>query len=104
MSGKIEAFVGHSFADEDKEIIGQFTQYFNSQKAILTWQHAEEAMPERISDKIKNIFEGKSLFIGIFTKKYKAGNFFKKHWLPSFWIVQESGYAIGKQMKNGVFS
>jgi len=95
---KIKAFVAYSFLKEDKELIDKFLKYFDSRKDILTWEHAKDPQPKSISKKIKELMENKDLFIGIFTKKYTLG-IFRKRWLPSLWIIQESGYAIGKNIK-----
>jgi tetratricopeptide (TPR) repeat protein len=95
---KIKAFVAHSFAKEDSELIDKFLKYFNSFKEILEWEHAEDPQPKGISEKIKGLMKDKNLFIGIFTKKYSLRGW-KKKWLPSLWIVQESGYAIGKDLR-----
>lgn len=98
MHSKIKAFVGHSFAPEDKEVINKFTNHLDSLKHILEWEHAEGATPLPISQKVKTIFSNKTLFIGIFTRKYPIRKWLKTHWLPSLWIIQESGYALGKGM------
>jgi len=97
-NNKIKAFIAHSFAEEDKILIDKFLDYFDSFKNILTWEHAKDPLPRAVSDKVKKLMESKDLFIGIFTKKYPLG-MFRKKWLPSLWIVQESGYAIGKNMR-----
>lgn len=116
----INAFVGHSFDDADKDIVRAFTDYLTtlSKSAGLnfSWNHAEDAQTMAISKKVKEKIVGKNLFIGIFTKKervikdslLKKGKFFnpdelrsKKsnyEWKTSDWVLQELGYCLGKDM------
>lgn len=112
---KVRAFVGHSFDEKDKAIVGSFTDYFDSLKIgmLFDWDHAKRAEARAISDKVTGKMEGKNLFIGIFTKedyrialddivKEDGDNIYtSKSNLNigiSDWIVQESGYALGKGM------
>src|SRR3989304_5705009 len=67
----IKAFVAHSFEERDEIVVRAFLDYFDSLKetAGLTWDHAERAESQFISQKVKDKMEGKNLFIGIFTAK-----------------------------------
>lgn len=116
----INAFVGHSFDDSDKEIVRVFNDYFTtlSKSAGLnfSWDHAEEAQTMAISKKVKEKITGKNLFIGIFTKKERVikDHLLVKGWLlntnklmsdesnyewkTSDWVLQELGYCLGKDM------
>lgn len=114
---KLKAFVGHSFNEEDSTIVATFLKYFDSLKDIgFEWDHAERATAKAIDDKVVEKMEGKNLFVGIFTKKRKQIDpahlmpcFLNKQklkapadkysWTTSDWIIQESGYALGKGMK-----
>ena len=116
----INAFVGHSFDDSDKEIVRIFIDYFTtlskSTGLNFLWDHAEEAQTMAISQKVKDKIIGKNLFIGIFTKKERV---IKAHllvkgmlinsknlmsdesnfeWKTSDWVLQELGYCLGKDM------
>ena len=116
----INAFVGHSFDDSDKEIVRIFIDYFTtlskSTGLNFLWDHAEEAQTMAISQKVKDKIIGKNLFIGIFTKKERV---IKDHllvkgmlinsknlmsdesnfeWKTSDWVLQELGYCLGKDM------
>jgi hypothetical protein len=114
---KIKAFVGHSFAEDDEPTIAVFLNYFNSLKDIgFEWDTAERAEPKNLSVKVREKMEGKNLFIGIFTaknkqiepSKLKQNVIFRRgclsgreedfQWNTSDWIIQESGYALGKGM------
>ena len=112
----IKAFVAHSFEERDEIVVRAFLDYFDSLKetAGLTWDHAERAESQFISQKVKDKMEGKNLFIGIFTAKdYRIEQNKLKTSLPIFdygkkdsfllgssdWIIQESGYALAMGMK-----
>jgi len=116
---KIRAFIGHSFEQNDESVVLKFIKLFDSFKGTMDfdWDHAEETQIGYISQKVIEKMEGKNLFIGIFTKKnieieesnlQKHRGFFRdkitlkeKHiaYGTSYWIFQESGYAIAKKMK-----
>lgn len=113
---KLKAFVGHSFDDEDEKVIRCFTDFFNSLKDTvgLEWDHAQKAELKELSKKIREKMEGKNLFIGIFTRKdyrVEPDKLSKALWGKrkcasdqdlvfgtSDWIIQESGYALAKNM------
>ena len=114
----IRAFVGHSFEDVDKPVISEFKDYFGSLEKTMSfnWENAQERRIDFVKDKVFLKMEGKNLFIGILTKSNTIINesktspkiFSKNKFVylkedvtygPSYWIIQESGYAIGKGMK-----
>lgn len=117
---EIRAFVGHSFEDEDKDVVQAFLAYFDSIKKLglnFIWEHAEEAQPQPISKKVRALMESKNLFIGICTIKMRVihhskalrRSFFDSknivtaesdfEWRTSEWVVQELGYALGNNME-----
>ncbi len=115
----IKAFVGHSFLKEDKGTIDKFKEYFNSLTKTLDfqWEDAQEEEIKPLSVKAPQKMEGKNLFIGIITRKHieieqdkiLKPKIFNKNkctamkadckWGASYWIIQESGYAIAKGMR-----
>jgi hypothetical protein len=114
----LRAFVGHSFDENDLPLIDVFLKYFDSLRDIgFEWDSAKKAQLKELSDQVKEKMEGKNLFIGIFTlkdrqihdSKLEKTGIFKKDrfsgqikdfsWNTSDWIIQESGYALGKGMK-----
>ncbi len=115
----IKAFVGHSFESEDEAIITAFKKMFDSLKKskAFDWEAAEAAQIKPLSEKIPQIMMDKNLFIGIFTRKHIEFELEKliqpKIWNKdkyvarrtdcaygtSYWITQESGYAIGRGME-----
>lgn len=112
----IKAFVGHSFRKEDKEIVQSFLNFFDHLKELpmgFSWDHAEDAKPEDLPQKVQNIIEGKNLFIGICTPSelvihpddlgvgwlkrfFKVINRRSGQWKASDWIIQEISFAMGR--------
>jgi hypothetical protein len=118
---RIKAFVGHSFADIDKEVVRKFLDYFNTIQKVypnFTWDHAEDVDLKTLSEKVLAKIKDKNVFIGICTSrelavevtafsptilgKLKAakGDLKRK---PSDWIIQEIGLAIGRDMQLVIF-
>jgi len=114
---QLRAFVGHSFDEKDKDLVRCFLNYFDTigQTLDFQWEHAEWAELKELSRKVKEKMEGKNLFIGIFTlKDYRVNPevlnrpiFWERMCAPesefilatSNWVIQESGYALGKGMQ-----
>lgn len=114
-----KAFVGHSFTQEDKDVVRIFLEYFDQVENLnigFSWVHAESAEPRELAKKVKGLMEDKNLFIGICTRKeftiasanLSRGILCRKTlkaredqflWKTSDWIVQEIGFAIGKGME-----
>lgn len=124
---KVRAFVGHSFADEDKDVVTQFLEHFDALTKInssFSWIHARAAEPKQLAEKVLELVKGCNTFIAICTKKELAvasssGARFLKRFIcsedalqskTSDWVIQEIGLAIGRDMhvillvENGVRS
>jgi tetratricopeptide (TPR) repeat protein len=123
---QIAAFVGHSFADEDEGVVRKFLEFVETIKDTginFTWDHATKAEPKELSQKIREKMQGKNLFIGICTAKERVISLdsitFKSPCKTIFripvrcqkdialkstqlktsdWILQEIGFAFGKDM------
>ena len=113
---EVKAFVGHSFTEDDREIVEKFLRFFSTIAKTndeFSWEHAEGAEPQRLDEKVMRLMEGKNTFIGICTRKEKVGHktafhdrvFWRKQvivdrrdlfWKTSDWIIQEIGYAKAK--------
>jgi tetratricopeptide (TPR) repeat protein len=112
----IRAFVGHSFTDDDTQVVATFLKYFEQLSELhptFSWEHAEKAEPKILTEKVLRIIEDKNVFIGICTRKEQAipeaslsnvmlqplyakakrTDFRSK---TSDWIIQEIGMAIGR--------
>jgi tetratricopeptide (TPR) repeat protein len=115
---EIRAFVGHSFASEDSIVIRAFSEFFDqlSRSAInFTWEHAKSAEPRVLADKVKSLMAGKNVFIGICTRRecviepnelhpalypraWVKTDKNKLLWRTTDWVIQEIGYAIGRNL------
>lgn len=115
---KITAFIGHSFIEDDASVISKFLNFFDKIKDLgigFSWEHAEGAEINILSEKVKEKMKKKNLFIGICTKrdyaispKYLKKGFFQTtffkgpehnfEWKTTEWIIQEIGFALGKEM------
>lgn len=112
---EVRAFVGHSFTDDDKEIVSQFLEYFNALQKInssFSWVHARAAEPKQLAEKVLTLVKECNTFIAICTTKElvvpsSAGTRFLKRFLcfqdalqpkTSDWVIQEIGLAIGRNM------
>jgi tetratricopeptide (TPR) repeat protein len=118
----IKAFVAHSFSAEDKDLIQVFIDHFNSLAGSLpgfSWDHALQAEPTSVSEKVLSKIEDKNVFIGICGRTecvappkatfqfplfsligFRTGDV---QWKTSDWIIQEIGLAVGRQMKVIIF-
>lgn len=110
----IQAFVGHSFTEDDAIVVRKFLKYLNQVSALhpnFSWVHAESAEPRVIDAKVLGLFDSKNLFIAICTKKERViahaalkNSLIKRlsakeedfGWKTSDWIIQEIGLAIGR--------
>jgi hypothetical protein len=118
----IKAFVAHSFSPSDKELVGIFVDHFqNLAKAYtgFSWDHAVEAEPAPLSEKVLAKIEDKNVFIGICTKSecviqlsalsslpfVNCAIVKQAHiqWKTSDWIIQEIGLAVGRKMSVIIF-
>ena len=69
---KLKAFIGHSFDDDDEQIVRKFLDYFDSLKDMgFAWDHVKKAKAKKLSEQVNEKMEGKDLFIGIFTLKIR---------------------------------
>jgi hypothetical protein len=72
----LRALVGHNFSDQDKALINIFCKHFDLRQSgrpfEITWDHAVEAEPSALSDKVLVKIEGKNVFIGICTRNELA--------------------------------
>jgi tetratricopeptide (TPR) repeat protein len=115
---RLAAFVGHSFSEADKEVVRQFLDFFDRVGKMnigFSWEHAENAEPNVLSEKVLRLVKDKNVFVGICTGKEHViqpgqlrSGFFHRTVLvgkrddyetkTSDWIIQEIGLAIGKDM------
>ena len=115
---QIRAFVGHSFTEDDEEVVGAFLKYFSQLQQShpsFSWANAEPAEPKVLAEKVLGLLADKNVFIGICTRKERAiapqqlkkailspGSLRARaeefEWKTSDWIIQEVGLARGRGM------
>ena len=69
---QLNAFVGHSFAPEERSVVDVFLDYLNQIKSMaigFSWENAQPAEPKDLAAKVKRLIKDKNLFIGICTRK-----------------------------------
>lgn len=114
----INAFVGHSFTEDDAAVVDSVLNYLSRVAELnpsFSWTHAKHPEPISVDEKVLALLEGKNLFIGICTRKERviSSNALSTCWIPrqklvvketalewktSDWIIQEIGLAIGRGM------
>lgn len=114
----IRAFVGHSFVDDDAQVVRKFLDYFtqlSKSHPRFTWEHAQQAEPRVLADKVLGLIDDKNVFIGICTRKERVvldqklvrGVLSRDRrwarerdigWKTSDWVIQEIGLAVGKKL------
>ena len=92
---EVSAFVGHSFAEEDEQVVNAITQFLT--KLGLRCDSGKRAEPRGVSDKVRARIEAAEVFVGIFTRR---GVLSDGCYSTSPWIVEEKGAAIsgGKKL------
>jgi len=116
---KIKAFLGHSFTDDDRELVGKVTEFLDAQKVghpEFEWVHATQAKPMSVADKVLPLIRESDIFIGLCTRKerfispgdlwsswWRSGVLHARSekigWKTSDWIIQEIGIAIQRDME-----
>ena len=94
-SGGLTAFLGHSFAPSDKQVVDFVRQTLGA--IGVTVVTGQRPRADRISEKIKKLIDGQPLFIGLFTRRDKIAH--KRAWTTSSWILDEKAYAVAKGKK-----
>ncbi|GIK82402.1 MAG: hypothetical protein BroJett024_35070 [Alphaproteobacteria bacterium] len=86
-------FIGQSFVAADSAV-NQCV--YDVLKGIgLNVVTGEKPRADRISDKVKDLIEQQSIFVGIFTRRDKIAR--KSEWTTSTWVIDEKAYALGLQ-------
>jgi hypothetical protein len=90
---KPTAFVGHSFAREDAELVNTFINILEALGVQVVTGSKPKA--DKISDKVKALIEKQHLFVGIFTRRDKLEG--KNSWTTSTWVIEEKAYAVAQK-------
>lgn len=115
---RIKAFVGRSFLDQDETLWYEIRKILESLRPIgFNFEDAKEAQLRPISEKVRQGIERNDFYIGILTRRlaikeeaFEPNLFWRvfatfpdpktpSQWTTSNWVVQESGFALGKGKK-----
>lgn len=96
----MKIFVGHSFDGKDSTVTGKFLEFFKSREDVEVTT-GERAQNKSIAEKVRDRISESDVFAGIFTcdKKINTakGIFSRgKDYTTSNWVIQESGFALGR--------
>src|SRR5580658_7791114 len=91
---EVPAFVGHSFAREDLEVITRITEFL--QKIGFACESGVRPEPESVSAKVSARLSKAEVFVGIFTRRNKNQN---GTYSTSPWIIEEKALAISLNKK-----
>jgi tetratricopeptide (TPR) repeat protein len=89
------AFVAHSFADEDREVVERISQFLS--KLGVSCDSGYRAEPRSVSEKVLARLLAAELFVGIFTRRDKKPD---ETYTTSPWLIEEKAAAIqaGKRL------
>ncbi len=90
---KLKAFAGHSFDERDRPLVDKILRFLRS--AGIECESGEPAENRSVSTKVRERIDQNQIFVGIFTCRCKLDG--KDLYSTSNWVIQESGYAIGKE-------
>jgi len=96
----MNAFIGHSFNEADSQLIQKIVKFIES--TGIKCETGERAQNSSIANKVRERIIDNDIFVGIFTRDRRIASkirFFKKKetiHITSNWIIQESGFALGK--------
>src|SRR5438105_12721579 len=90
----VSAFVGHSFAEEDDELIRLLIQFLT--KLGLRCESGQRAEPRGVSDKVRARLDAAEVFVGIFTRRDQLAD---GSFTTSPWVVEEKAAAIAAGKK-----
>jgi len=115
---RISAFVGRSFLENDQALWFEIRKILESLRPIgFEFEDAKEAQLKPISEKVRQGIERNDFYIGILTRRLPIKEWlvepklFRRvlealpssnapsKWSTSNWVVQESGFALGKGKK-----
>ncbi len=111
----VTAFVGRSFAPEDKALWVEFREILESFQPLgFHFEDAEQAQPRPISQKVKEGIDRNQIYLGIVSRRRPlfpdpSGQDLAvklkllwgatqptKEWTTSEWVIEEIGYALGR--------
>lgn len=112
---RLSAFVGRSFLPEDKTIWHDLRDILDSLKSMgFEYEDGKEGQIRHISDKVKELIIRHEIYIGVLTRRFPIwqapsswserwlsplGSYLPQKWTTSEWVIEEIGFAIGRDRK-----
>lgn len=112
---RLSAFVGRSFLPDDKTIWHELRDILDSHKSMgFEYEDAKEAQLRPISDKVRELIMRHEIYIGVLTRRfpiwqapsswqerwlYPLASYVPQKWTASEWVIEEIGFAIGRDRK-----
>ncbi len=111
---RLSAFVGRSFLENDKQVWHDLRDLLDTLRPIgFVYEDAKEAQVRSISEKVRGLVLRNDIYIGVLTRRYliadertflqRCGTLFAsavpRRWTTSEWVVEEIGYALGKDKR-----
>ena len=96
----MKAFIGHGFNPTDSILVDRIKKFIET--LGIECVTGQSARSKSIDNKIIQRISECDIFVGIFTKEKMIINkylFFPKSYTTSNWVIQESGFAIGKKIE-----
>jgi tetratricopeptide (TPR) repeat protein len=109
---RLSAFVGRSFLPTDKSVWQDLRDILDGLKPLgFDYEDAKESQPRPISEKVRELILRNDIYIGVLTKRlpvyerpasssgrlaHAFGYYQPAKWTTSEWVVEEVGFAIGK--------
>lgn len=94
-SFRATAFVGHSFAPDDKPTVDTIIAVLEALGIKVVT--GEKPKADKISEKVKKLIEAQHLFVGVFTRRDKLVG--KDAWSTSAWVIDEKAFAYARRKK-----
>lgn len=112
---RLSAFVGRSFLDADKKVWHDLRDILDGLKAMgFEYEDGKEGQIRPISEKVRELILSHEIYIGVLTKRFPIwespsswherwmhplGSYTPQKWTASEWVIEEVGFAIGKDRK-----
>ena len=110
---RLTAFVGRSFLDDDKRVWYELRDILETLKSLgFRFEDAKESQARPISEKVRQLIIKNEIYIGLLTRRYKicdpnisflerlqfafGGDFPRNEWTASEWVIEEIGFAVGR--------
>lgn len=106
---------GVAFLEEDKKVWHDLRDILDSLKTMgFEYEDGKEGQIRPISEKVRELILRHEIYIGVLTKRYPIwelpsswhgrwmyplGSYTPKKWTTSEWVIEEVGFAIGKDRK-----